>query len=54
MYCKYTVRQNEKENFFFRDYKKKERRRKNCLHMKSLEMKQWISLIAYLGTVKKK
>lgn len=53
MYCKYTVRQNEKEKFFFRDYKK-ERRRKNCLHMKSLEMKQWISLIAYLGTVKKK
>lgn len=48
------MRKKKKIFSFFRDYKKKERRRRNCLHMKSLEMKQQISLIAYLGRVEKK
>lgn len=48
------MRKKKKYSLFFRDYKKKERRRRNCLHMKSLEMKQQISLIAYLGRVEKK
>lgn len=34
------MRKKKKYSLFFRDYKKKERRRRNCLHMKSLEMKQ--------------
>lgn len=48
------MRKKKKIFSFFRDYKKKERRRRNCLHMKSLEMKQQIFLIAYLGRVEKK
>lgn len=48
------MRKKKKIFSFFRDYKKKERRRRNCLHMKSLEMKQQIFLIAYLGKVEKK
>lgn len=48
------MRKKKKYSLFFRDYKKKERRRRNCLHMKSLEMKQQIFLIAYLGKVEKK
>lgn len=48
------MRKKKKYSLFFRDYKKRERRRRNCLHMKSLEMKQQISLIAYLGRVEKK
>lgn len=34
------MRKKKKIFSSFRDYKKKERRIRNCLHMKSLEMKQ--------------